>query len=66
MVQTDLRIEDHVYPVLDDVLSLLAEKVEDLLHVGFVRKTPKPDAILQCARGDHLRQEHRLGTPCWL
>ena len=42
--------------VLDDVLSVFAEEIQDLFNVGFIRKTTKPDAILESAGGDDLEE----------
>ena len=45
-----------MYSVLDDVLSVFAEEIQDLFNVGFIRKTTKPDAILESAGGDDLQR----------
>jgi hypothetical protein len=40
--------------VLHDVLAVLAEEVEDLLDVRFIREAPETDAVLQGAGRDNL------------
>ena len=49
-----LSIEDHVDSLVDDVLGVLAQELQDLLHLGLVGQPSQADAILPGAGSDEL------------
>ena len=56
-----LSIEDHVDSLVDDVLGVLAQELQDVLHLGLVGQPPQPDAVLPRPGSDELLGYHSHG-----
>ena len=56
-----LSIEDHVDSLVDDILGVLAQELQDVLHLGLVGQAPQPDAVLPRAGSDQLLGYHSHG-----
>ena len=58
---THLSIEDHVDSLVDDIFGVFPEELQDVLHLGLVRETSQPDAVLPGAGSDELLGYHSHG-----
>lgn len=54
-----LCIVDHVNSLVDDALGVFAQELEDVLHLGLVGQATQTDAILACARRNHVLWKER-------
>ena len=47
--------------LVDDVLGVLAQELQDVLHLGLVGQSPQPDAVLPRPGSDELLGYHSHG-----
>ena len=59
--ETYLGIEDHVDSLVDDILGVLAQELQYVLHLSLVRQPSQPDTILPGAGSDQLLGYHSHG-----
>ena len=59
--ETYLGIEDHMDSLVDDILGVLAQELQYVLHLGLVRQPSQPDTILPGAGSDELLGYHSHG-----
>ena len=56
-----LSIEDHVDSLVDDILGVLAQELQYVLHLSLVGQPSQPDAVLPGAGSDELLGYHSHG-----
>lgn len=53
-ISTYLRIINHVHPSINNIFGVLPQKLQNMLHLRFVRQSPESNAVLPRPGGDYL------------